>query len=58
MSHFLTFYVKVVYAMGKALSGELSCMGTGLVTKGNNFWNFLFASLDYEALQIWTLLLK
>ena len=28
----LTFYI-VFYMMGKALSGELSCIGTGLVQK-------------------------
>ena len=27
----LKFYVEVLYVMGKALSGELSCMLTGLV---------------------------
>ena len=31
--HTLKFYVKVFfYVMGKALSGELCCMGTGLVS--------------------------
>ena len=29
--HTLKFYAKAFYVMGKALSGELSCMGTGLV---------------------------
>ena len=29
--HTLKFHVKVIYVMGKALSGELSCMGTGVV---------------------------
>ena len=28
------FFVKVFSVMGKALSGELSCMGTGLVFEG------------------------
>ena len=32
----LEFYVKAFYVMGKALSGELSCTGTGFVTKGYN----------------------
>ena len=27
----LKFYAKVFYVIGKALSGKLSCMGTGLV---------------------------
>ena len=27
----LKFYVKVLYVIGKALSGEQSCFGTGLV---------------------------
>ena len=31
--------------MCKALEGELSCTGTGLVMKGNNFNDYLFASL-------------
>ena len=35
--------------MGKALSGELSCMQTDLVMKENNFYDFLFASLDDKA---------
>ena len=29
--HILNIYIQVFYVMGKALSGELSCMGTGLV---------------------------
>ena len=31
MDRMLKFYVKVFIVMGKALSGELSCMQTGLV---------------------------
>ena len=31
VSKMLTFYVKVFYEMGKARSGELSCMWTGFV---------------------------
>ena len=38
------FYVKVSYVMGKELLGELSCMQTGLVTKGDNFCDCLFAT--------------
>ena len=33
------------------MSGELFCMGTGLVTKGNNFHDFLFASLNRKLIQ-------
>ena len=32
LAKFLSFYVKVFYVMGKALTGELSCPVTGLVT--------------------------
>ena len=32
-SHFQVFTPKILYVMGKALSGELSCMLTGLVTR-------------------------
>ena len=31
ISEIFKFYIKVFYVMGKVLSGELSCMGTGLV---------------------------
>ena len=31
------FYVKVCYVIGKALSGELSCMQTGLIFRGRQF---------------------
>ena len=31
ISKMLKFYVGFFYVMGKAMSGELSCMGTGLV---------------------------
>ena len=35
------FYFKVFYVMGKALSGELSCMRTGLVVESEHIlsWN-------------------
>ena len=48
ITHFkvILMYVKVFYIMGKAVSGELSCMRTGLVSKRNNY-DFLFPSLDY-----------
>ena len=39
------FYDEVLYMMGKVLSGELSSMWTGLITKGNNLYDSLFASL-------------
>ena len=39
-----------LYVMGKALSGELPCMQTGLVTKGNNFCIILFDLLYDETL--------
>ena len=42
--------VKVFNMMGKALSGELSCTLTGLVSKGNLFHDFLFASLAGKTL--------
>ena len=32
------FYIKVFYVMGKALSGELSCMGTGLLIQGREYF--------------------
>ena len=46
-----SFYVKVFYVMGKALSGELSCpcdrsCFSTIFTKRNNIYDFLFASLD------------
>ena len=44
--------------MGKALSGELSCMQTGLVTKGNNICGILFASLNGIAHSKWGLFFK
>ena len=31
ISKILKFYIKVFYVMGKALSGELSCLWTGFV---------------------------
>ena len=34
MGYTLKFYIKVFYVMGKSLSGELSCMRTGLVVVG------------------------
>ena len=46
------FYIKVLYVMGKVLSGELSCTKTGLVVyvnrykyRGSNFAVLIFASL-------------
>ena len=32
LAKYLSFYVKVFFVMGKALTGELSCPMTGLVT--------------------------
>ena len=43
--------------MGKALTGELSCAGTGLVICCMTFV-ILFASLDGIALPKWSLLIK
>ena len=37
---------------GKELSGELFCAQTGLVTKGNKFCDFLFASLVDKVLPV------
>ena len=31
VSRLLKFYIEVLYVMGNALSGKLSCMQTGLV---------------------------
>ena len=36
-AHTLKFFVKVFYVMGKALSGELSSMETGLVVLCSSF---------------------
>ena len=44
--------------MGKALPGEVSCVGTGLVIKGNHFCKFLFASLENIEISKWVQLLK
>ena len=41
-----SFMSKFFYVMGKALSDLLFCTGTGIVTVGSNFCDFLFASLD------------
>ena len=49
MDKLLKVLLQSFYVMGKALSGELCCMRTGLVTKGG----FLFASLDDNALTKW-----
>ena len=35
--HHTKFYFKVLYVMGKALSGELSCIGTGLIVVSIEF---------------------
>ena len=37
--------------MGKGLTDELSCMRTGVVTKGNYLCVLLFASMDDKTLQ-------
>ena len=39
-----------LYLMGKALSGKLSCTQTDLMTKGDNFHDFLFAIQADETL--------
>ena len=43
--HTLKFYFRVFNSISKALSDELSCTGTGPVTKRNNFCDFLFATV-------------
>ena len=47
---FRALRVKVFYMTIKALPGELSCRHTGLVAKGHNFHDFLFAFLEKTAL--------
>ena len=37
VSHFQVLPENIIYVMGKVLSGELSCLWTDFVTKGNNF---------------------
>ena len=45
-SHFKVLHQNFLYVMGKALSGELSCMGTGLGLQGSNaFKNTVFTRL-------------
>ena len=62
-SHFKEFFVKFFFFFwggggaggrggGKDLSGELFCAQIGLVTKGNSFCDFLFASLVDKVLPV------
>ena len=65
----LSFYIKDFYVIGKALTGKLSCLMTGLVImvyehvfstifmEGSNFCD-LFASVHYVGLLKWGLALK
>ena len=50
--HTLKFYIKGFYVMGKALLGELSCMGTGLF-----FFCLLFTVNHYMSMRVFFLLI-
>ena len=44
----LKFYIKVLYVMGKTLSGELSCMETGLVRLETCFRDMQIVQIQFR----------